>query len=786
MKKIELLAPAGSMESLIAAINNGADAIYLGGNKFSARAYASNFDNETMMKAVDYAHSYNVKVYVTINTALKQNELKEALKYAGYLYEIGVDALIIQDVGLINLIKDVYPNFELHASTQMTIHNGEGALYFKEKGLQRIVLSRELTLEEIKYISKDLGIETEIFVHGALCVCYSGQCLMSSMIGGRSGNRGRCAQPCRMQYTIKGENSGEKKGYLLSPKDTCLIEDVDGIIKSGTASLKVEGRMKKPEYVAGVTRNYRKAIDKALKVGKFDLNKGRNELAQLFNREGFSKAYLYKNVGKDMISYNYPKNTGVFIGQVTNNGEVTLEEKVALGDGIRFLDDGFTLSKILKNNKEVKEAFKGETVKLFPTGGYKKGYKLYKMSDKILYDELKEEIKPYRRKIDLTGEVEFKVNAPLVIKTKFNGKEYKVFGDGVEAATNTPLTRERVEEALKKSGEIPYRFNTIFFDIFEDGFIRIAAINNLRRELFDKIIKEETSFYRRKRIEEELKLKKIKSKEDFGYIYSCVTKEQLKALIEDEKVKNIALDISFSRHKNSINKEDLKKLKDISKDINIYLKIPGIVKGEFNNTVKIIEELMPYIRGIITANAGIIRIYKDKLLIIGDYKLNIYNKEAAEFYAEDIELPSISLELNRKEIKEMMKDIHCKTAINIYGSTELMVSEYCPIGSTFGGKSSKKECNGICMKDNFELVDRMKESFRVITDNNCRSYILNSLSTNLIEQLEELKSFNITNFRVDFKDESYDEVKDILEQISYGRKNENKKYTQGHYRRGVE
>src|SRR5471030_914091 len=299
MNKIELLAPAGNMESLIAAINNGADAIYLGGNKFSARAYASNFDNETMMKAVNYAHSYSIKIYVTMNTLLKQNELKEALKYVGYLYEIGVDALIIQDVGLLSLIRDIYPSFELHASTQMTVHNGEGALYFKEKGMQRIVLSRELSLDEIKYISKDLGVETEIFVHGALCVCYSGQCLMSSMIGGRSGNRGTCAQPCRMQYTLKGETLGEKKGYLLSPKNTCLIDDVDSIIKSGTVSLKVEGRMKKPEYVAGVTRNYRKSIDKVLiKNTKLDLNKGRSELAQLFNREGLVKHICIKIQGK--------------------------------------------------------------------------------------------------------------------------------------------------------------------------------------------------------------------------------------------------------------------------------------------------------------------------------------------------------------------------------------------------------------------------------------------------------------------------------------------------------
>lgn len=786
MNKIELLAPAGSMESLIAAINNGADAIYLGGSKFSARAYASNFDNETMQKAVDYAHSYNVKVYVTMNTILKQNELKEALKYVGYLYEIGVDALIIQDTGLISLIRDVYPDFELHASTQMTIHNAEGALYFREKGMQRIVLSRELSIDEIKYISKDLNIETEIFVHGALCVCYSGQCLMSSMIGGRSGNRGRCAQPCRMQYTLQGETSGERKGYLLSPKDTCLIDDIDSIIKSGTASLKVEGRMKKPEYVAGVTRNYRKAIDKVLVNTKFDLHKGRRELAQLFNREGFAKAYLYKNVGRDMMSYNYPKNTGVFIGQVANDGEIILEENVALGDGIRFEDDGFTLSKILKNNKEVKEAFRGEKVKLFPTGGYKKGYKLYKMSDKRLYDELKEDIKLYKRKIGLIGEVEFKVNAPLCIKTKFNNKEYKVYGEIVEAATNKPLTRERVEEALKKSGDIPYKFDKILFDVFDDGFIRIAAINNLRRELFEKILKEVSS-YRRRREEKAPKAKSIKFNEDIGYIYSCITKDQLKALVEEKSVKNIAVNIFFGRKNTALNKEDLKKLQDeLFEDKKIYLKIPNIIKGEFNYIVKVIDELIPYIKGIITSNAGIIKLYKDKLFIVGDYKLNIFNKEAAEFYAEDVDISSISLELNRKEIKELMKNINCKVAANIYGKTELMVSEYCPIGSTFGNKSAKKECSKPCVKDNFKLIDRMKESFSVLTDNSCRSYILNSLPTNLIDEIEELESFSISNFRVDFRDESYEEVKEILNQINYKKKNENNKYTKGHYKRGVE
>lgn len=786
MKNIELLAPAGSMESLVAAINNGADAIYLGGSKFSARAYASNFDNETMMKAVDYAHSYGVKVYVTMNTLLKENELREALKYSGYLYEIGVDALIIQDTGLINLIQKVYPDFELHASTQMTVHNGEGALYFTEKGLKRIVLSRELSLDEIKYISKDLGIETEIFVHGALCVCYSGQCLMSSMIGGRSGNRGRCAQSCRMQYTLKGENSGERKGYLLSPKDTCLINDVDSIIDSGTSSLKVEGRMKKPEYVAGVTRNYRKAIDKIEKNTKFDLNKGRNELTQLFNRQGFAKAYLYKNTGKDMMSFNYAKNTGVFIGKVQDNGEIILESHVALGDGIRFDDDGFTLSKIILKGKEVKEAHKGERVKLFPCGGYKKGFRLFKMSDKKLFDELHDYIKPYKRKLLLTGEVEFKVNAPIILKTVFNGKEYKVYGDVIEEASNKPLSRERVEESLKKSGEVPYKFENIIFNVFDEGFIRIASLNNLRRELFENILKDSTRSYRRKRNMEEEYLIPAKYDKKIGYIYSCITKDQLKALIEDDNVENIALNIFYSRIKGSLNKGDVKELKERYSNKNVYLRLPEIIKQEFDLITKIIDELAPFIKGIITSNAGIIRKYKDSMFILGDYKLNIFNSEGAQLYSKDIDIPFLSLELNRKEIKEVMKNITCQVGVNIYGKAELMVSEYCPVGSTFGNKSSKKECSMPCMKDEFTLIDRMNEKFRVLCDNNCRSHILNSLPINLIEESEEMKNFNIENFRVDFLDETYEEVKDVLLQISSGRKNENKMYTKGHYKRGVE
>ena len=486
-----------------------------------------------------------------------------------------------------------------------------------------------------------------------------------------------------------------------------------------------------------------------------------------------------------MMSFNYPKNTGVFIGKVQDNGEVILEENVGLGDGIRFDDDGFTLSKIMIKGKEVKEAHRGDRVKLFPTGGYKKGYRLYKMSDKKLYNELKDYTKPYLRKIEMKAEVEFKVNAPLVIKTVYKGKEYKVYGEIVEEATNKPLTRERVAEALMKSGEIPYKFNEIEFSVFDYGFVRISSLNNLRRELFENILKDNTSAYRRKRVMEEVKEKTAKFDGELGYIYSCVTKDQLKAVVEDDNAKNIALDIFYSRVKGSLNKGDLKEACETSNK-NIFLKVPEIIKEEFDFIVKVIDEVSPYIKGIITSNAGIIKLYKDKLFIIGDYKLNIFNHESAEFYGEDIDIPCLSVELNRKEIKETMKDMKCKVGVNIYGKTELMVSEYCPVGSTFGNKSAKRECSGECMKDNFTLIDRMNEKFRVLCDNYCRSHILNSLPTNLIEEVDEMRKFNISNFRVDFLDETYEEVKDVLNQVKTGKKNENKMYTKGHYRRGGE
>ncbi|MFR2666540.1 MAG: DUF3656 domain-containing U32 family peptidase [Clostridium sp.] len=783
MEKVEILAPAGSMESLVAAINKGADAVYLGGNKFSARAYASNFDNDNMLKAVDYAHSYDVKIYVTLNTILKENEIEEAVRYVGYLYEIGVDALIIQDLGLLKRIKEDFPLMEVHASTQMTIHNGEAAVYFKDKGFHRIVLSREMTLEEIKYISKDLGIETEMFVHGAICVAYSGQCLMSSMIGGRSGNRGRCAQPCRMEYTLRGEKSGETKGHLLSPKDMCTIEDVEDIVETGVYSLKIEGRMKRAEYVAGVVDNYKKAVNKVLYNKKYDEQAGKRQLLQLFNRSGFTNAYLKKNTGKDMMSFNSPKNSGISLGVVDKSGDIVIKEDLAVGDGIRYRDKGFTLSKIVHNGNEVKSAKRGDKVKLYPID-YKKGDELFKSLNKQLFDELEEYLKPYTKKIPLNAVVNFAVDKPVAIKINYKGNDYEVLGDVVQKAEKRPLDQERIKEALKKSGEVAFKIENIEFENFEDGFMRVSDLNNLRRDIIEKITKEVCRSYRRKRPAKGDKSKVSSEKTNVEIICSCITKEQVEALIE-MKIENIAVDL-FSREKNSVKKKDLLELAEKYKDINFYVKTSTIVKGEFNKVVNTIEEVSSYIKGIITSNVGIISKFKDKLYIIGDYKLNIVNSQSLAFYQEDVDVPTLSLELNRGEIKSLMKNANGNAAMVVYGKPELMISEYCPIGSTFGGRNKDSGCNGICSKDKFKLIDRVNEELRVMTDLYCRSYILNPVPLNIIDEIEELKGFGITTFRFDFRDETYKEVKNVISILKNGDAFDSKEYTKGHYRRGVE
>jgi len=793
MKKIELLAPAGSMDSIYAAVQMGADAVYIGGSKFSARAYAFNFDEENITKAVDYCHIYGVKVYVTLNTLVKDTELKEIMEYVGFLYTVGVDALILQDTGLIYLIRNNFPGFEIHASTQMTIHNGEAALLLKEMGFTRVVLSRELSLKEIGYISNTLKVETEVFIHGALCICYSGQCLMSSIIGGRSGNRGRCAQPCRLPYTlIDNVSKKEHKAYILSPKDICTLDTLKDIVQSGTSSIKIEGRMKRAEYVAGAVEIYRRELDNIYGNNKIQkLDKDTKVLKQLFNREGFSKAYIYGNKGKDMMAYNVPKNSGLLVGTANVDLSVTLLENVALKDGVMFLDDGFVIAKIIKNGTEVQNAVAGERVLLKPAK-FKSGDVLYKISDAKLMDQLSKNYNDkYKRKIGINLSIEFSIGKQISISTSYLGKNFSVKGDVVQEALNKPIERDRIIKNLSKTGDTPFKINEVEFKSFDEGFVPMASLNLVRRELIDLVLKHIIGESKRDNDKSQVNYNKglsligekgnVKSNEIKDNIIPetliyVTREEQLRAVIE-MGFDNIVIN-PFMRQCNI----DLDKY-----NVNIYIKVPNIIKSEFESICEYIDNSLGKIKGIITANLGIISRYNKKIAVIGDYKLNVFNSYSGEFYKDFLTGTCISAELNSTEIKKIASKSSLPLQIMVYGRYELMVSEYCAIGSVFGNKSDNKACIENCVKGAYTLKDRKGEEFKVDTDKYCRSYIYNNVPLNLIPNIDEIKKNNISSFRLDFIHENYEETIEVLRNyIERKWDGEFKNYTRGHYKRGVE
>lgn len=788
MRKIELLAPAGSMESLQAAVQSGADAVYMGGNKFSARAYASNFDDEKMAEAVRYCHIYGVKVHVTINTLLKDSELTEAVEYSKFLHGIGVDALIVQDTGLAKRLREELGDFEIHASTQMTVHNSEGALFLKELGFKRIVLSRELSLKEIKDVSQSLasqGLETEMFIHGALCICYSGQCLMSSMIGGRSGNRGRCAQTCRLPYTLTEDVSGEERtGYLLSPKDICTLDVLREIYDTGVASLKIEGRMKRPEYVAGVVGAYRKALDSIYgEKTDFDLEREEERVLQLFNRGGASKAYMFGNAGRDMMAYSNPKNTGLELGRADAGLQVRLMRGLSVKDGISFGEDGFSVSKIIRDGQEVQQADKGDLVKIFPQR-YRKGEVLYKTSDSSLLEELQDSCsQPYLRKIDVPVEVAFRVSEPVGVAFSYKGTRHEIKGPLVQEALKKPLAREKFIENMTKTQNTPFNF-IVSLVSFEEGFIPVSAINEIRRDILARIdMLENVSAMRTgsPAVEASWASSGDRTRSLPGRTMALVsTMSQFRAAAE-LKVSDIAVDV-FNM-KSDMDLDEALRLRGEGSEI--YLRIPNIIKEEFEAVCGFIDKNLAKVKGILTGNLGIINRYRGKTSLIGDYKLNIFNREALDFYNSTLDMACLSVELNRGEIKELIRNRRAQ--VLVYGKTELMVSEYCMTGSLFGNKSKDSACSRPCLKSGYTLKDRKGVDFNVVTDRYCRSHIYNSVPINLIPNIEDLGRLGAKHFRLDFIDESYDETKNILESFAEGRfEGSFENYTRGHYKRGVE
>ncbi len=484
MRKIELLSPAGNFECLKAAVNNGANAVYLGGKNFSARAFAGNFDRDELKEAVNYAHLRNVRVFVTLNTLLTEAEFENALKSAEYYYQSNVDALLIQDLGLYYELKKRYPDFELHCSTQMHVHNLEGVRTAKKLGFKRVVLARESTLELIREACKE-DIEIETFVHGALCVSYSGQCLMSSATKNRSANKGMCAQCCRLRYELYDEDDHRIKtdtNYLLSPKDMYLLEDIPQLIDAGVASFKIEGRMKSPAYVGYVTGMYRKAIDSCLEGKPFHIGEGEiDELKVLFNRN-FSNDLLYGKKG--LFGQKTPNHQGIAIGEVINqrNGllYIHLDHELNQFDGIRINEEGFIVNKLYLNGLLVNKASKGDICAV--ESDLKLSGTVYLTQDHLLEKKIMERDE---KKVPLDMKVIIYPEKNVQVTLKSNDQIYEYISDiKAQKAQKAPLNEDLIKKQFSKLNDTVYQLASFKADT-ENAFLTVRDLNQIRRDAIE-------------------------------------------------------------------------------------------------------------------------------------------------------------------------------------------------------------------------------------------------------------------------------------------------------------
>ena len=645
MKKPELLAPVGNRESLIAAIEAGCDAVYLGGTLFGARKFANNFNQEEMKDAILYAHQYGVKVYVTVNTLIYENEVDEFLEYIEFLHKANVDAVIMQDIGMMDLVRKTFPNLSIHASTQMHIHNLEGTKLVSELGLERVVLARETSIEEIKRIKENTNIELEIFIHGALCMSYSGQCLMSSLIGGRSGNRGTCTQCCRLPYDFISDNKKiNKDSYLLSTKDLNSIYNLNKLLELNIDSLKIEGRMKSPEYVYQVVSIYRKAIDAYYNNETINLEEELKKLQVIFNRK-FTKGFLFNEENNNFINPYRPNHMGIEIGKVIEykNGFATIELNDTLNrlDGIRIVgkkDIGFTVLKMYKNKKEVESSNGIISIKI--EDKVEKGDIVLKTKDVKLIEEINKKIKEKNRKVNIKGYLIAKVNEPLKLVVNYKNKEITILGDLVESSKTSPTKEEDIFYSLNKLGNTSFKFEELKIDKDNNIFIRVYSLNELRRKMVEDLIKlmnEGKTF-----VKEKYSINLNKYEEEKGYSVLISNIDDYIA-IKDKNIKNIYM-----------NKELYNKIDDSRK----VLKLERVVSDYNINENALIGEL------------GGVNYYKNGYT---DYSLNVVNSYSVAFlHSLGIKKVTLSYELTDYQIEEIIDNY--KERYNQHPNLELIVS----------------------------------------------------------------------------------------------------------------
>lgn len=806
MENVELLSPVGDFECLRAAVQNGANAVYLGAASFSARAKAKNFDSEELLEAIRYAKLRNVSVHLALNTLIKNEEFEAAIKLAISAYNLGVDAIIIQDLGLASYLLKNYPEIPLHASTQMTVHNLAGVKQLEKMGFQRVVLSRELSLEDIKYIRENTSIELEVFIHGALCISYSGQCLLSSMIGGRSGNRGLCAQPCRLPYELYENDKMLDKGYLLSPRDNCSIEYLPELIKLGVNSFKIEGRMKTPYYVGVVTRIYRKYIDlvqknidldneilktlihKELNIKNPDTNlSDKEELMQVFNRGAFSTGHFNPAGNKELIFKEKPNNMGFYIGTISHINEtkghlkLKLENPISIGDRISINNESYTVSELMIDNKNFNTLEKGKIVKIGRMKGkISVGNKVYRIETSNLNKSIAPTFKENKdfKKVMINGEIIVKENTPISLRVWgtsgfYNGLEFVATSSVTPAqAQNAPITKEKIFQQLSKTGATEFEFKNLNIILDDNLFVQMSMLNDLRRTalagLENLVIKTHTHNLKEKVFEETETFENANTMPEISLLLNILDEN-----FDYTTLKNI--DKLYIPLKYFYNKKFSNIITNLSNKFKTYVYMPHIIRDTNLKNFEFVKEFK--IAGFVISHLSQLDIVSNyNLEIIGNFNLNLYNNHSINTINNlGVSAITLSPELNKSEVLDILNKYSLNSEIIVYGSLPVMTNNYCYLGKT---NKCYKECDKKCTnKSNFYLKDRMNFEFKLLPDNTSTiTTIYNSKITSI-----KYEDIPVTSVRIDILDESPEKIQEIINTIKSGNRFEGKTYTNGNF-----
>ena len=748
---LEVLAPAGSVESMKAAVAAGADAVYMGGSRFGARAYADNPDEDGMLRAIDYIHLHGRRLYLTVNTLFREEEMGELYDYLLPYYKEGLDAVIVQDLGVMAFIRRHFPGLDIHASTQMTITGVYGARLMKELGAVRVVTARELSLEEISRIHQQVDVEIESFVHGALCYCYSGQCLMSSLIGGRSGNRGRCAQPCRLPYEARERGkkvpaNPEQERYLLSLKDLCTLDLIPQMAQAGVYSMKIEGRMKSPRYTAGVVRTYRKYVDRYLEHGSQGYRvepEDKRQLAELFDRGGFTEGYYRQHNGRDMVA---------------------LKEKPAFRKADQELFDELDR---LYVNREVKEPVRGK-VRL-------------------------EEGSP--AELSLSADVRGSHGCVRRITVQ-------VQGQCPGSAKNQPLTKEKVQKQIEKTGSTPFEFERLETELSGSLFLPVQALNELRRsgleQLQEAVLMESRRGEpegNRKEKEREREKTEGQTSETSGIpeLWTFLEEPvQLPAVLQDPGVSGVYLDAGGFPADSW--KKAVQECRENGKQC--YLALPHIFRTEGEAFFKEHQEELRKagFQGFLVRNLEELQWLKERdeslarLPRVLDGTVYCWNRETVSLL-KDLGAARLTLpwELNSRQARPVSgqaERVQLPVEIPVYGRIPMMVSAQCIRKTTLG-------CSG--KNGQMELKDRT--GARMAVKNRCAfcyNTIYNSAPLSLLGNESGVAKLDPAVLRLNFTTETGEETAQIIrafrESFLEGKKSRVpfQDFTRGHFKRGVE